>query len=423
MSNVTTAILFANSQVHSGKTLSALLNVGGRPILARNIIQLSRQGISHFVIVAEKHHIKNIHNCYAKLHKAGHNFSVSTAFADTASSESETCLCLPANALLDERITHELLARPETHMRASHNVEGNSNKTVAIKTSLSKARAVANFESLIASLPESMATFDIASLPLYIANRRRDIPVISELVTDEATLPSITGRVLNMAQKGTLDWPARWIHPYFENNMVKLLLPTSITPNMITLVTGVIGFWITYLFATGQMITATFGAMIIGVLDGVDGKLARTKMLESNVGELEHLVDKVVEYSWYFAMAYYFSASLGNAVWGLAVIAVCFAWAETVQGEFYRRLTGVQLDDAGTFEKYWRLVGGRRNTFIWTFLPFTLLGYAYAGLWMIALYSLITFFVAQVRFIVRFRNYANTNGGQIAENWAKTAYF
>src|SRR3546814_6762738 len=58
--------------------------------------------------------------------------------------------------------------------------------------------------------------------------------------------------LLAQAQKGCLDWPARFIHPPIENMMVRLLLPTPITPNMVTLITAVVGFASIAAFATGR---------------------------------------------------------------------------------------------------------------------------------------------------------------------------
>lgn len=422
MSKITTAIIFTN-QKNKSHPLAALFTVGGRTLLERQIIQLSRQGVTRFYIISEETDAAAIKGACDKANQYIEVMpSIYSVLEKAPRLVDQACLFTHGSMLLDERITAELITRSEETLLAYQQCSDGSRTPFAIKAPLENP-AFGSLAQLAEHLGPKTPAFNVESLPTYIANRRRDIPILAHQVSDPDALPALTDKVLDTAQKGTLDWPARWIHPYFENMAVKLLLPSFVTPNMITLLTGILGFWITYLFATGQMVAATIGAMLVGVLDGVDGKLARTKMLESNVGELEHLLDKAVEYSWYFAMSYYFASTYGNAVWGLAVIAVFFAWAETVQGEFYRRLTGVQLDDAGTFEKYWRLIGGRRNTFIWSFLPFAVAGYAYEGLWMIALYSLITFFVAQFRFIVRFKSYASTNGAQIAKNWTETAYF
>ncbi len=49
---------------------------------------------------------------------------------------------------------------------------------------------------------------------------------------------------------------------------------TTITPNQIRLGTGVLGLSVTLLYALGYLWAGALLALIIGVLDGVDGKLA-----------------------------------------------------------------------------------------------------------------------------------------------------
>src|SRR3546814_14189580 len=70
------------------------------------------------------------------------------------------------------------------------------------------------------------------------------------------------------------------------------LLPTPITPNMVTLITAVVGFASIAAFATGWLWTGLLLMLFLGPLDGVDGKLARTRLQYSLWGDLEHVADK-----------------------------------------------------------------------------------------------------------------------------------
>jgi phosphatidylglycerophosphate synthase len=264
---------------------------------------------------------------------------------------------------------------------------------------------------------------DIAGIPLYAANRRRDVPLIWALPVSEAEARAATDAVVASAQKGCLDWPARFIHPPIENALVRLFAPTPVTPNMITLATGVIGVVAGVAFAFGWLWTGLILALITGPLDGVDGKLARTRIEFSKWGDLEHLLDKILEYGWYLAIAGYFAAVQGSALpWALAALIILPALAEAVQGEFFRRLTGIQLDDAGPVERRIRLFAGRRNTFLWSWLPFAALGLWFPGFVMIAVYSVLTTAVAQWRFYARLLAYGRDHGGDIAANLKATGY-
>jgi hypothetical protein len=106
----------------------------------------------------------------------------------------------------------------------------------------------------------------------------------------------------------------------------------------------------------------------------------------------------------------------------VAALIILPALAEAVQGEFFRRITGIQLDDAGPVERRIRLFSGRRNTFLWTLLPFAALGAWFAGFVMLAIYSVATTAVAQWRFYVRLTQYGRDHGQQIAGNLSATSY-
>jgi phosphatidylglycerophosphate synthase len=265
-------------------------------------------------------------------------------------------------------------------------------------------------------------TVDMSAIPSYCPARRRDVRVQWARVTDARSAKEATDEALAAAQKGVLDWPARFLHPPVENVLTRLLLPTAVTPNMISIGVFVLGLVGLALFAAGQLWAGLVLALAIGPLDGVDGKLARTRVEFSRWGDLEHVADKIVEYGWFAALAYHFAAVGHGGAWALAAIIVLFALAEAVQGEFFRRFTGRQIDDAGDFERRFRLIGGRRNTFFWTLMPFAALDAWYAGFTAIAAYSAATFFVTQARFFRRMREYGSEHSAQVAANFDKTAY-
>jgi hypothetical protein len=122
-------------------------------------------------------------------------------------------------------------------------------------------------------------------------------------------------------------------------------------------------------------------------------------------------------------IAWHFSAQKQSALpWAIAALIILPAIAEAVQGEFFRRLTGVQLDDAGEVERRIRLVAGRRNTFMWTWLPLAFFGLWFEGFVVLALYSVLTTAVAQWRFYKRLSAYARAHGGKIATNYVTTGY-
>lgn len=264
---------------------------------------------------------------------------------------------------------------------------------------------------------------DLAALDLYAPGRRRVVPLTWSIPDTQEAASAATATLIRSAQKGCLDWPARFLHPPIEDMLVRLLLPTPVTPNMVTLLVAAIGLVAGFAFATGWLWTGLVLALLSGPLDGVDGKLARARLEFSRFGDLEHVLDKLCEYGWFLALAWHFSGVLGHGgPWAIAALIILAALAEAGLGEFYRRFTGAQLDDAGPFERRFRLVGGRRNTFFWTFVPFAALSAWYAGFVTIAIYAVVTFIVMQLRFFVRLQDYARTHSATIAANFESTAY-
>jgi phosphatidylglycerophosphate synthase len=272
------------------------------------------------------------------------------------------------------------------------------------------------------ALAERADTLSIESLPQYDPRRRRDVPFLW-------ALPALSGSaaanaaLIASAQKGILDWPARFLHPPVENALVRLLWPTPITPNIVTGVTAIIGFVAMGLLAFGQLWPGLLLILLVGPLDGVDGKLARTRMEFSRWGDLEHVVDKVLEYGWFLALSLHFwMAGAGIAAWLTGIGISVFSLVEAVQGEFFRRFTGRQLDDWGPFERRVRLVAGRRNTYFWSLLPFAALGLWWEGFLFLLAYAALTFAIAYWRFLRALAEFGRAQSATVDANFTKTSY-
>lgn len=428
----------------------AFLKVGGISLLERQLRMLKRLGVEEACLVAGEF-LRDLED--TKFHR-GPDKIETLGLADMKPeghfSKDQKVLVLEAGVLIDERIMKAVLAKkgrravaifPEKTVIYGKGYglklkSPKGDKLFASAASVLGEDIIRTFGArgfqekplntlLELVLKAATSPFvDISKLPTYLADRRRELDIMWRPVGKKSETGKATRAQIATAQKGCLDWPARWIHPFFENLTVELICPFPITPNMITVITMLVGGYITYLFATGQMFFGLILALVIGVLDGVDGKLARTKMEQTKIGELEHIADKIVEYSWYLGIAYYLAEVEGNALpWALAVLVILFAWAEVVQGEFFRRLTGKQLDDAGKFERTNRIFSARRNTIIWGLIPFALLDQWLLGFWAVAIFTAATFFVAQVRFFIRVRDYGSEKSLEIKKNFDDTAYF
>jgi phosphatidylglycerophosphate synthase len=92
----------------------------------------------------------------------------------------------------------------------------------------------------------------------------------------------------------------RYISRPIEWQITKLLLPTRVTPNQVTVAAFFIGLCASALFLTGRhggFIAGAVLAFFSAIIDGVDGMLARTKGLRSDFGAyLDLFLDRLTDF-------------------------------------------------------------------------------------------------------------------------------
>jgi phosphatidylglycerophosphate synthase len=141
---------------------------------------------------------------------------------------------------------------------------------------------------------------------------------------------------------------------------------------------------VTLLYAGGYLWAGVLLALVIGVLDGVDGKLARLKAQTTKLGKKEHDLDYFVETSWWAALAYHFHAT-GQIRYGYVIFLAFFAFdrLERVAKQAVQRRIGRNLDDFAPFDRLVRIVAGRRNIYTWLFTFFVVIGAPATGfIWL-----------------------------------------
>lgn len=244
------------------------------------------------------------------------------------------------------------------------NVEPNA-FTAAIVAAESLRKCESRESLRDALMSDSIRRLDAAGVPAYLPNQRRTIrPVF--FPTPAPAMKHIAERILHdTTQKGVLDLPAL-VHAPIESWIVARLCRTSITPNQVSGFTACIGIAVTVLFATGHLWAGTLLALCVGVLDGCDGKLARLKVETTPTGEWEHVVDYLVEQSWWTALAYHFRATeevpRAGVMW-LSLLTLDLL-ARAAKG-WVKKRTGRTLDDVSRFDRMVRYVAARRNIYIW----------------------------------------------------------
>jgi len=143
--------------------------------------------------------------------------------------------------------------------------------------------------------------------------RKRETPYA--MAVSPANRDAVEWRVFMGTYKGATDLVTKHLWPYPAYLATRWLAPRGITPNMVTILGAllmVLAFW---LFLNGQFAWGLVAGWIMTFLDTVDGKLARTTLTSSKVGDiLDHGIDLVHPPFWYVA-------------WALGLNAVGIVWS------------------------------------------------------------------------------------------------
>ena len=211
----------------------------------------------------------------------------------------------------------------------------------------------------------AIAEIDVNEQPAYVVEMRRNLRPLWFPAPRQTQLRMAERLLLDAAQNGTLDFPAK-IHGPIETWIVARLCRTSITPNQITLFTGIVSVAVAVLFASGDLIAGTLLALVVGVLDGLDGKQARVKVETTAVGRKEHVLDYMLELTWWTALGHHFASSsqVPHAYAWLSLL-VSSDLMDRAAKKNAKQNTGRNLDDVAPIDRFVRLIGGRRNIYIW----------------------------------------------------------
>jgi phosphatidylglycerophosphate synthase len=272
---------------------------------------------------------------------------------------------------------------------------------------LSPSRPLA--DELLQTLEDNaIEAIDAATQPTYIVRMRRHLRPLCFSAPSRDQAKRAEGLLLNAAQNGTLDLPAL-VHAPIETRIISLLCQTSVTPNQITLFGFAFGLIATVAIARGHLLLGTVVGLIFGVIDGLDGKLARVKVETTGRGEWEHRFDLVLEYSWWCALAFHFRSTgqLPHAFWWLALL----LGADLLDRQAKRQAkikSGRLLDDVSPFDRLFRLISARRNINIWILGVGLLLGNAAGAYVAICLWTGTSAIVHVIRAVAIQRRHGAT---------------
>lgn len=147
---------------------------------------------------------------------------------------------------------------------------------------------------------------DISGLLGLVPNLRKEMKPYWIDVDTKEDIKRAKEMLVNHMSKSPSDLLARYVHRPIENKIVYHLSDLWITPNQITILVNVVAYSVTFLFLTGHLLPASILTFAVGLMDGLDGKLARVKAMTSKLGSMEHPFDALYEFSWIVALSAYF---------------------------------------------------------------------------------------------------------------------
>ncbi len=392
--------------------------VGGLPLVLRHLKELYMLGVKTFYVDRSTSATPSLTHPLPRditLHQLSSNPAQRAQQLGQLAEGSEAVLYLRGDWLIDPRLLAELITADNpvgltslpSSMPSAHPL------VIAARLSPTLLRQWAQADPMWSP---NIPTLNVGALDTYLPSHRGHKPFYRQVVTTPEEHVAATHTLIQAAQKQTLDLPAQWLHPFFENRLVFWLCNTPITPNHVTLFTAFLGAYVALLFFHGALGWGVLLAYLVAILDGVDGKLARTKLQTSRLGEVEHVIDFFVEQSWYVCLTLYFvnhaePIPLGLTGSGqhtlLGWIGALLMASDVLDKLLYmwgHTAFGKHLDELGSFERRFRLIGGRRNVYLWLFILGFGSGNAALAFMVASLWALCTVLIHGVRFVHHLRH-------------------
>jgi choline kinase/phosphatidylglycerophosphate synthase len=192
-------------------------------------------------------------------------------------------------------------------------------------------------------------------------------------------------------KRGASDFIAHYFNRPIENAILYYISEWMfLTPNRLTIATNVLAWIVTFLFFSGHLGLAALLTFAVGVIDGLDGKLARIRGCSTKLGLMEHPFDMLYEFSWLIALALFLSRTEGLLPLILASLSITFTAFYRFCYDQFSKATGISLDIYGRFERAFRRVAGRRNIYNVYILLGVLLGSPLYSLMGITVHSATT---------------------------------
>lgn len=192
--------------------------------------------------------------------------------------------------------------------------------------------------------------------------RKKTDPMV-RLVTEE-TKTAAEQIIFNATYKGVTDFVTKYAWPWPALRAVRFCVRFGLSPNQVTLVGLVLVILSFWLFWNGHFAAGLLSGWVMTFLDTVDGKLARSTLTSSKLGDvLDHGTDLIHPPFWWWAWWVGLGAAGMPADHGLLALIVILAGyiiQRIMEGIFYSR-HGFHIHMWRPFDSFFRTITARRN--------------------------------------------------------------
>ncbi|MGB9717545.1 MAG: CDP-alcohol phosphatidyltransferase family protein [Thermoproteota archaeon] len=410
------AVILATEKdfIFDGKKPVALIKVCGVSLITRILSSLRASRISEVLIVLGfgeeeiRSMLKNGEEIGLKLYYLGtkgeHGFLKDFLNDDI--------IVISVDTVIDKEFIEELI-------KIEKDVSCYLNRRPVGIYKLSKENSMLLYEYLLSKRIREMfekieelqiSRLDVSNMRVEHLGLKRVVYPICVKIEDRRSIEDAKRRLIFRTQKG-LHFTS-YINKPIEDHIIYYIADIPwITPNRITVLMNLFAFTIAALFLLGHLKIAAILAYMVGILDGLDGKLARARGILTKLGYIEHTFDMLYEQAWYvcFALSLHF---LENSYLPL-VLGLCMLLADSFVRHCYmqfKETLGRALTAYTNFDRLFARVDGRRNMYVLYMILFSWLDRPLYAMYAMLTHSSVTAVVYAVRAVQHMSTADKTEG-------------
>ena len=389
---------FQTEGIIDASSKGAWEKVGGIPLVARNLYYLNKYGVKKITVIIPPYKKPPDLNKWSGDSNVNFVKKEDSLLYHLSQIRTETVFYLDSSFLFDERIINKILnSRPNTIFL--RNLPDKESKKL-LMCLLDRTGIDVWKNKGISELFRKSNIVYLDDIESYSLEMRGEVKPYVVHVQDRRSAKQATWILIKSMQKKVMDLPAEYLDPLFEDHLTALLCNTPITPNMVTIFSFIVATVIAFLFYQGHFVIGAFCTYIVEILDGVDGKLARTKLEFSRFGEYECVVDYFYENLWYISLGLGLKKIYqGNLPLFLSGIMVLCDTLDNIIYTLSMKWFNKNLDLFSPFDMRFRKIAGRRNIYCFMFMVGFSLGYYLQTFIATSIWAFITVVVHTIRLI------------------------